>query len=146
METISAVKTMKTITGTKQEFITIINGLFSVQELKGKKFGLAVSKNLIILKKELKELEDVGKPSEEFMKLAEEVNVIANSESEDSKEQIDNLEKENEDLVAKRREQLDIVTHMMTEEMSVELNTLSEDILPEEISAIQINSLIKIIE
>tara|TARA_B110000495_G_C23023531_1_gene607660 strand:+ start:1636 stop:2049 length:414 start_codon:yes stop_codon:yes gene_type:complete len=137
---------MTTITATKGELVNLINGLFQVQELKGKKFGLAVSKNLIILKKELKELEDVGKPSEEFMKLAEEVNVIANSESEDSKEQIDNLEKENEDLVAKRREQLDIVTHMMTEEMSVELNTLSEDILPEEISAIQINSLIKIIE
>jgi|TARA_R110000782_G_C14590032_1_gene389659 hypothetical protein len=137
---------MTTITAKKGELVNLINALFAVQELKGKKFGLAVSKNLIILKKELKELEDVGKPSEEFMKLAEEVNVIANSESEDSKEQIDNLEKENEDLVAKRREQLDIVTHMMTEEMSVELNTLSEDILPEEISAIQINSLIKIIE
>jgi ElaB/YqjD/DUF883 family membrane-anchored ribosome-binding protein len=137
---------MTTITATKGELVNLINGLFAVQELKGKKFGLAVSKNLIILKKELKELEEIGKPSEEFMKLAEQVNMIANSESETSKEEIDTLEKENEVLVKQRRDQLDIVTRMMTEEMSVELNTLSENMLPEEISANQINQIIKIIE
>ena len=137
---------MTTITATKGELVNLINGLFAVQELKGKKFGLAVSKNLIILKKELKELEEIGKPSEEFMKLAEQVNMIANSESETSKEEIATLEKENEVLVKQRRDQLDIVTRMMTEEMSVELNTLSENMLPEEISANQINQIIKIIE
>ena len=137
---------MTTITATKGELVNLINGLFQVQELKGKKFGLAVSKNLIILKKELKELEEIGKPSEEFMKLAEQVNMIANSESETSKEEIATLEKENEVLVKQRRDQLDIVTRMMTEEMSVELNTLSENMLPEEISANQINKIIKIIE
>lgn len=137
---------MTTITATKGELVNLINGLFAVQELKGKKFGLAVSKNLIILKKELKELEEIGKPSEEFMKLAKQVNMIANSESETSKEEIDTLEKENEVLIKQRRDQLDIVTRMMAEEMSVELNTLSENMLPEEISANQINQIIKIIE
>ena len=137
---------MTTITATKGELVNLINGLFQVQELKGKTFGLAVSKNLTILKKELQELEEMGKPSDEFMKLAEQVNEIANAGAEDSKEVIDALEKENEVLVKERRDQLDIVTHLMTEEMSVELNTVSEDILPEDISATQINNIIKIIE
>ena len=137
---------MTTITATKGELVNLINGLFQVQELKGKEFGLAVSKNLTILKKELKELEEIGKPSDEFMKLAEQVNQIANAKAENSKEEIDELEKNNEVLVKERRDQLDTVTHMMKEELSIELNTFSESILPEEISANQINNIIKIIE
>ena len=137
---------MTTITATKGELVNLINGLFQVQELKGKEFGLAVSKNLTILKKELKELEEIGKPSDEFMKLAEQVNQIANAKAENSKEEIDEIEKNNEVLVKERRDQLDTVTHMMKEELSIELNTFSESILPEEISANQINNIIKIIE
>ncbi len=137
---------MTTITATKGELVNLINGLFAVQELKGKKFGLAVSKNLKILKDELQDLEDMGKPSEEFMALAAQVNEIANGGAEDSKEVIDNLEKENEVLVTARREQMDKITVLMEEEVSVSLNTLTESILPEDISAAQINNIIKIIE
>jgi len=137
---------MTTITATKGELVNLINGLFQVQELKGKKFGLAVSKNIKILKQELKNLEDMSKPSEEFMKLAEQVNEIANKDSEDSKEQIENLEKENEVLVKTRRDQMDKITILMEEEISVKLNSLTEEALPEEISASQINNIIKIIK
>jgi|TARA_R110002110_G_scaffold170406_1_gene372533 hypothetical protein len=137
---------MTTITATKGELVNLINGLFQVQELKGKKFGLAVSKNLKILKDELQDLEDMGKPSEEFMALAAQVNEIANGGAEDSKEVIDNLEKENEVLVTARREQMDKITVLMEEEVSVSLNTLTESTLPEDISAAQINNIIKIIE
>ena len=87
---------MTTINATKGEFVNLINGLFQVQELKGKKFGLVVSKNITILKKSLKHLEDLGKPSEEFMKLAMEVNEISTKDPENSKEKIDKLEKEND--------------------------------------------------
>ena len=137
---------MTTIKTTKGELVNLINGLFQVQELKGKKFGLAVSKNLKILKDELQDLEDMGKPSEEFMALAAQVNEIANGGAEDSKEVIDNLEKENEVLVTARREQMDKITVLMEEEVSVSLNTLTESTLPEDISAAQINNIIKIIE
>jgi hypothetical protein len=137
---------MTTITATNGELVNLINGLFTVQELKGKKFGLAVSKNTTILKKELKPLEVMGTPSDEFMKLAEKVNEIANAGAENSKEVIDTLEKDNEELVVSRREQMDKVTALMLEETSVELHMISELNLPEEISATQINSIIKIIE
>ena len=137
---------MTTINAKKGELVNLINGLFQVQELKGKKFGLAVSKNIKILQIELKDLEDAGKPSEEFMELAQKVNEIANANSEDSESKIKDLEKENEMLVKSRREQMDRVTEMMDEELTVELNTLSEKILPEDITAAQINNIVKIIE
>jgi hypothetical protein len=136
---------MTTINATKGEFVNLINGLFQVQELKGKKFGLAISKNIVTLKKELQHLEDLGKPSEEFMELAMKVNEISQKDPENSKVEIDKLEKENEELVKLRREQMDNVSELMKDEMSIELKTISEKILPEEITAKQINSIEKII-
>ena len=41
---------------------------------------------------------------------------------------------------------MDMVTALMEDEMTVELNTLSEKMLPEDITASQINNIIKIIE
>tara|TARA_R110000737_G_C14291594_1_gene434229 strand:- start:152 stop:592 length:441 start_codon:yes stop_codon:yes gene_type:complete len=146
METISAVKTMKTITGTKQEFITIINGLFSVQELKGKEFSLVVSKNIKILREALKDLEEAGKPSEEFMQLATRVNAIAEANKEGAKEEIEQIEKDNQELVDSRRTQMDALTESMKEEITIDLNIISEALLPEEITAKQINMIIKITE
>lgn len=137
---------MTTIKAKKGELVNLINGLFQVQELKGKTFGLAVSKNIKILQTELKDLEEAGKPSEEFMKLAQQVNEIANADAEGAEAKIAALETENEELVKSRREQMDKVTVMMEDEMTVELNTLTEKMLPADISASQINNIIKIIE
>ena len=136
---------MTTINATKAEFVNLINGLFQVQELKGKKFGLAVSKNIVTLKKELQHLEELGKPSEEFMKLAQKVNELSSKDPENSKVEIDKLEKENEELVKLRKEQMDNVTELMKDEMSVDLTIVSEKILPEDITAKQINTIEKII-
>lgn len=146
METIKEVETMKTINAPKSELVTIINGLFGVQELKGKKFSLIVSKNISILKDALKDLEEAGKPTQEFMVIAEKVNTIANENKEDAKEQIEKLEEENKELVEARRDQMAKVEEMMKEEATVVLHVLSEDLLPADISASQINKLIKIIE
>ena len=100
---------MTKINATKGEFVNLINGLFQVQDLKGKNFGLAISKNIAKLKEELQHLEDLGKPSEEFMKLAMKVNELTKNNSEDSQEEINKLEKENETLVKERREQMEKV-------------------------------------
>ena len=137
---------MTTINATKGEFVNLINGLFQVQELKGKKFGLAVSKNIVTLKKELQHLEELGKPSEEFMKLAQKVNEITSSGADDAKEQVDKLEEENLELVSSRREQMEKVTELMKDKMKIKLFTISEDTLPEDITARQINNIEKIIK
>ena len=128
METTTIMETTKTINATKGEFVTIINGLFGVQELKGKSFSLVISKNIAKLKEALQELEDAGKPSTEFMAIAEKVNAIANENKEDAKEQIDKLEEENKELVDARRDQMAKVEEMMKEEIEVELNIISEDL------------------
>ena len=137
---------MKKINATKQEFVDLINGLFQVQELKGKKFSLLVSKNLNILQKNLEDVQKAGTPSEEFLELAQKVNMIASGKAPDSQEQIDKLEAENKELVDARKEQMAKVTEMLKEEIEVELNMLPEDTLPEDVTAKQINSIINIIE
>tara|TARA_Y100000361_G_C11087432_1_gene304565 strand:+ start:352 stop:765 length:414 start_codon:yes stop_codon:yes gene_type:complete len=137
---------MKKINATKQEFVDLINGLFQVQELKGKKFSLLVSKNLNILQKNLEDVQKAGTPSEEFLELAQKVNMIASGKAPDSQEQIDKLEAENKELVEARKEQMAKVTEMLKEEIELELNMLPEDTLPEDVTAKQINSIINIIE
>ena len=137
---------MKTINATKGDFVQIINGLFNVQNLSGKDFSLIISKNINILKDKLKDLEDMGNPSEKFMELAKEVNLLSSGDDENAKAKIDKLEEENKDLVEERRAQLEKVAEVMKEEISVELHVLSEDLLPETVTANQINNLIKIIE
>jgi len=137
---------MTTINATKGEFVNLINGLFQVQELKGKKFGLAISKNIVTLKKELQHLEDLGKPSEEFMELAMKVNELSQKNPETSQEEINKLEKENEELVKLRREQMDNVAELMKVEISIDLKVISEDLLPNDITAKQINNIEKIIK
>ena len=137
---------MKTINATKGEFVNIINGLFAVQEIQSKEFGLLVSKNIALLKEELKELEVAGAPSPEFMKLASQVNELANKNEENAQEKIDKIEKENQELVNSRRDQMDKVQNMMEKEASLELHILPETVLPEDITAKQINNILKIIE
>jgi len=146
METIKAIETMKTIDGPKSELVTIINGLFGVQDLKGKKFSLVVSKNIALLKEFLQDLENAGAPSKEFMAIAEKVNEIANKNEEDAKDQIDKIEEDNKELVEARRKQMDGVQEIMKEEASLDLYIISENLLPEDITAQQINKIIKIIE
>ena len=139
-------RTTKKINATKGELVNMINGLFAVQELKGKEFSLLVSKNIAILKEALKDLEDAGKPSDEFMKLAEQVNEIANKNEADAKEQIDKLEKDNQELVDTRRTQMDGLTEIMKEELDIDLYIIDEAIIPEDVTAKQLNKMITILE
>ena len=136
----------KTINATKGELVTIINGLFGVQELKGKAFSLVVSKNISTLKDKLKDLEDAGAPDPKFLEVAQKVNEIANKNEPDAKDQINKIEEENKELVEARRDQMAKVEEMMKEKVKVILDIISEEVLPEDISAAQINKIIKIIK
>ena len=146
IETVKPVTTMATINATKGEFVNLINGLFAVQDLQGKEFSLLVSKNISIIRDSLKDLEEAGQPSEEFMTLAREVNEISNENAEDSKERIDKLEADNKKLVEARKTQMDKVGEMMKKAIDIELNMITETLLPEAITAKQINNIEKIIK
>ena len=80
------------------------------------------------------------------MQLATRVNAIAEANKEGAKEEIEQIEKDNQELVDSRRTQMDALTESMKEEITIDLNIISEALLPEEITAKQINMIIKITE
>ena len=117
------------------EFLELFNGLTAVQQLKGVKFGLLVSKNLRKLQTELDHLEQASKPAEEFVTLSTQVNQLMNEKKD---KEIAKLEKENEKLIKERKEQLVEVEKLMKEEIEVQLHTIPEDCLPTDITGIPV--------
>tara|TARA_R110002051_G_scaffold84946_1_gene150268 strand:+ start:454 stop:867 length:414 start_codon:yes stop_codon:yes gene_type:complete len=137
---------MKTIKMSKNEAAALYNGLVETKNLKSKRFALNAAKNMKIIKDALQDIEDLGKPSEEFLKLSVQVQKIIKEDPENGKEKIEELEKDNIELVEKRKSQMELVHSRLLEDVELELNVFSEEVLPEEITSDQVNNLIKIIE
>jgi hypothetical protein len=134
--------TMK-LTTTNGELVDLMNGHFGVQDIQGKDFAFTVSKNISILQKALKEVEIKGTPSEEFMKFAQEIKRMQDL---GDQEGMRKLEGENADLIAERKLQMEDVQNMLKlDAEEVELNVITKDSLPNNVSARQINNLEKII-
>tara|TARA_R100001594_G_C3976886_1_gene249115 strand:- start:185 stop:601 length:417 start_codon:yes stop_codon:yes gene_type:complete len=137
---------MTKIKATKGEFVQMVNSLFSVKDLEGKDFAINVAKNISILTEALKDIEKAGKPSKEFMDLALSVNAFTNKkDDEEAIYKVQELEKENKELIDKRREQIAAVSVMMEDELELELFPIQYDMLPDNITATQISGLTKII-
>ena len=137
-------KTRK-IGDTNKNFIGLINGHFAVIDLPGKQFAKCIMKNIEILRQELKDLEEAGKPSDEFLILAQQVNELSTDKSEDSVEQIKQLEYDNKELVETRKKQVADMEEKLSEQVVIELYIVTDDILPETISAKQMAELKNII-
>ena len=89
---------MLTLKTKNREIVDLFNGLQSVQDLQGVRFGLLVSKNVRIIQQELSDLEEASKPSDEFVVLSQKVNALN-----DDKEAIQKLEEEHKELIEARR-------------------------------------------
>ena len=137
---------METIKMKKGEAADVFNGLVDVKDIKGKSFALLVSKNMTIIREALKPVEDAGKPNEEFMKLSRKVQQLTAEGTDEAKEKVAKLEEEHKDLIQIRKDQLEDVNTMLLEDIELELHTLSEEELPNEVTAANINKLIKIIK
>ena len=128
---------------TNGELVDLMNGLFSVQDLKGKGFAFKVSNNMSKLQKALEPVELAGKPSEEFVKFAQDVQKLQQMKD---AEGIKKLEDSNPELVKARQVQMDAVQEMLKEEAEeIELEVFTKDSLPNDISGRQITNLEKII-
>ena len=127
---------------TNQELVDLANGLHAVKELKGVKFALVVAKNMENLQKELKHIEDASKPSEEFMKIAQEVQELHKTGKE---EEAKKLEESNKSLEEDRQKQMAEVQELLKEEATVQIYTIYSNQLPHDISADQIMKINKII-
>ena len=123
---------MTKIKATNREMLETLQGLYSVQDLKGVKFAVAVSKNIERLKTELLHIDEASKPTPEFQKLLDKAKTF-----EDEKD-IKKLEKENKSLIDERKAQL-------AEVDEIELVTMSEQNLPQDITAKQLGTIIKLV-
>jgi hypothetical protein len=137
---------MKTITMSKNEAAELYNSLVDVKDLKSKKFALKAAKNMTAIKEALQDIEDLGKPTDEFMELSLRVQTIIKEDPDNGKDKIEELEKENKELVDQRKSQLELVNERLLEDIELKLNVFSEEVLPDEITAAQVNKLIKIIK
>lgn len=135
------------IKATKGEFVQMVNSLFSVKDLEGKDFAVTVAKNIQILTDNLKDVEEAGKPSKEFMELAMSVNAFTDKKDDDEAiYKIKELEEENKELIDERRKQIEAVSILMEDKLELDLHPISEDIIPESITATQISGLTKILK
>ena len=125
-----------------QELVDLTNGLFAVKDLKGVKFALVVSKNMENLQNELKHLDDAGRPSEEFIKVAEQVQALMKGGKEDEAKK---MEEDNNHLQDERQKQIDELQELLAEESTVQIYTVFSSQLPNDITADQIMKINKII-
>ena len=104
---------MTKIKATNREMLETLQGLYSVQDLKGVKFAVAVSKNIERLKTELLHIDEASKPTPEFQKLLDKAKTF-----EDEKD---------------------------IKKLEIELVTMSEQNLPQDITAKQLGTIIKLV-
>ena len=88
------------------EFVELFNGLAAVQQLKGVKFGLLVSKNVRTIQKELDYLENASKPSDEFVALSVQMNQLMNDKNE---KEVKALENELNEMTNEQKEETVII-------------------------------------
>ena len=128
---------------TNQELVDLVGGLHAVKDLKGVTFALAVAKNLETIQTELQHIDDASKPTEEFIKVAEQIQALAKETGKE--EEIKKIEEANNHLTEERKKQLEEVSELLKEEASVELKMITTSKLPSDISADQIMKINKII-
>ena len=138
---------MTKIKATNRELLNLLHSLYAVSDLKGLKFAIGVSKNIDRLKRDLLYIDKASAPSEEFQKLLDQVRVIESSEEDKDKvvKEIAKLEKKNQKLIDERKAQLQDVDSILDDESEIELVSISEEILPEGITAKQLGGIIKLI-
>ena len=142
------VNTMDFTKHTNRELADLMQGLINVKDLKGVKFSLQVSKNINLIKAELEHIEEAAKPSEEFLEIAKLVQAIEASgkEKEEMEVEVAKIEKDNAELVASRKKQIDEFNELLLEEIEISLFKVSESHLPEDITTQQLLDISKIIK
>lgn len=134
---------MTQIKGTNREFLKLLKSLESVKGLKGKVFAILVARNIEFLTNHLQPIEKESIPSIEFQQLSVEVQKKIEVEDEEG---VKALEKENEELIEQRKQQLETVERMLNLKSEVKVNLISEDVLPADITADQVYGLLKLLK
>jgi hypothetical protein len=131
------------VTATNREFLNIFKTLNETRSIKGVNYAKVVVKNSEVIKRHLDPIEQLALPSEEFMELSLKAQKFI--ESEDA-EGLKKFEEENAPIIEKRKEQMTQVNEKLDETATLELKLIPESYLPEDISAEQLEMLVKIVQ
>ena len=134
---------MQTLKTTNQELLDLLRGLQETKDVKSSRFAVIAARNLKIISKELEHIDKMAFPSTEFQELSVEAQKLI--ESEDTKA-LEKLEEENKEIIDRRKSQLEKVNEELQKEVEVQLHTISEDNLPEDISTEQVLKLMLIVK
>ena len=130
----------------KADFVEILQGLFQVKDLKGKKFSLIAAKNIQLIQDSLEDLEEQGKPSQEFVELSIKIRKLMESIEPDAKEKIKTLEEENESIIQDRKQQIEDIKEKLQAEIELDVDFVTKDDLPEDISMEQLMGINKLLK
>lgn len=122
--------------------IELYKGLDAVKKHKGARFSIIVARNVKELEQVLREYENIAQPSDEFIALSNEAHRLA--EAEDA-EGIKKLEEENADLIDARKVQLKKLDKAMEKLVEINLQTIKEAQLPEDVTPEEIVPLLPIL-
>lgn len=153
---------------TKQEVLSLFNGLQAVSEFPGAKWAYGVAKNLAILKPEIEALQKAYSASEEFMayesqrlELAQKYSVKENGNPKTIKtgggeeyiiadrdkfsQELKKLQKKHKRAIEERQKQIGDFNEILKEEVEIDFYMISPDYIPEEITPAQLSAIMPII-
>jgi hypothetical protein len=130
------------VTATNREFLNIFKTLNETRSTKGVAYAKAVVKNSEVIKSHLDPIEEKAKPSEAFMLLSLEAQKYIQAED---GEGLKKFEEEHSEVIEERKKQMEEINSMLDETSTLELKIINEANLPDDLSAEQLQSLIKII-
>lgn len=130
------------VTATNREFLGMFKVFAETKDAKNVKFAVINVVNSKVLQDHLASLEQMATPTQEFVELSIKAKSLIEAENEEGLKQ---LEQENAELVEARKKQLQDVQEKLNEEATLELKLLNEKILPEDLSAEQLELISKLI-
>jgi hypothetical protein len=131
------------ITATNREFLNIFKTLNETRSTKGVAYAKAVIKNSEVIKSHLDPIEEAAKPSEAFMLLSLEAQKYIQAED---GEGLKKFEEEHSEVIEERKKQMDLVNSKLDETVTLELKMIAETSLPQDLSAEQLETIIKIVQ
>ena len=122
--------------------IELYKGLEAVKKHKGARFSIIVARNVKELENLLRQYEEMAKPSDEFVKVSGEAHKLAEAEDEAG---LKKLEEEHVDLIDERKAQLAELEKVMQTAIKVDLQTIKEGQLPEDVTPEEVVPLLPIV-
>lgn len=122
--------------------IELYKGLEAVKQHKGARFSVIVAKNVKELEQVLRQYEEIAKPSDEFLRVSGEAHKLAEAEDEAG---LKKLEETHADLIEERKAQLAQLEATMQNEIEIDLHSIKESQLPDDVTPEQIVPILPIL-